>query len=401
MKHYDFIIIGAGNSGRTAVETLVSESPGPSILLLDSEAALPYKRTKISKNIHKGYGLDDFAIHQDEWYARNGIDLMTGVSVISIDPAAHSITLASGVITYAKLLLATGALSRNPFYNLPAESCASLWTVHDGLALRESLAGLNKVAIVGVGVLGIEASWQTSLMGLETILVGRAERPMSKYLDSVSSDILKTSAEDSDVRLLLEHDVTGINRSPRGNGVLLDTDKGQIEADFVLITAGSRPDISLAAGSGLQVRRGILVDPELRTSAPDIWAAGDCAEHPDGTVTGLWHSAEHQGKLAAMGMLGKAVRNLNPPYRLKCEVFGGFWFSAGPVNSIDATLDPAETWEFEGIIWRPRFRKGKLAALSAVAVSGMDKALTKTAQNLVLSGGSRDESLLALAAVQD
>lgn len=399
MKHYEFVIIGAGSSGRTAAETLVSEAPGRSILLLDSEEVLPYKRTKVSKSVYTGYGLDDFAIHEAAWYTENGVDLINGTSAVSIKPEAHTVSLDSGSFSYSRLLLATGASPRNPFGDLPPESRSSLWTVNDGLFIRRQLIGLKKVAIVGVGVLGIEASWQTSLMGLETILIGRDKRPMSKYLDPVTSDILKTSVEESGTGMLLDHDVVKLNRGARGKGVILETDKGLIDADFVLITGGSEPNVSLAAVAGITVRRGIIVDSELRTTAPDIWAAGDCAEHADGVVTGLWHSAEHQGRFAALGMLGMAVDNHNPSYRLKCEVFGGFWFSAGPVNSLDDSLDPAETWESEGIIWRPRFRRGTLTALCAAAVSGMGKARAKAAQNLVLTGAGRDESLLALDAI--
>lgn len=399
MKHYEFVIIGAGSSGRTAAETLVIEGPGRSILLIDSEDALPYKRTKVSKSVYTGYRLDDFAIHEMIWYNENGIDLIKGESAISISPAAHTLTMDSETLSYSNLLLATGAAPRNPFSNPPPGSSSSLWTAHDGLSIRDNLAGLRKVAIVGVGVLGVESSWQTSQMGLETILVGRAKRPMAKYLDSVTSDFLRTAIRGSGINLKLEQNVSEIKPGAGGKGVLLETENGQIDADYVLTTVGSEPNISIAAEAGIQVIRGIVVDSELRTSAENVWAAGDCAEHPDGVVTGLWHSAEHQGRLAALGMLGSPVDNLNPPYRLKCEVFGGFWFSAGPVNSLDNSLDPAETWESEGVIWRPRFQNGRLTALCGAAVSGLEKSKAKIAQNLVLNGAERNESLRALGAI--
>ncbi len=398
MKHYDFIIAGAGSSGRTAAETLAAESGGRSILLIDTENVLPYKRTKVSKSIYTGYEPEDFAVLEISWYPDNGVELIKGQTATTIDPENHTILLESETFSYSSLLLATGAKPRTPFEHLPPGRWSSLWTVQDGLKLNERLAGLKRVAVVGVGVLGVEASWQTSLMGLETILVGRSCRPMSKYLDSVSAESLEIAIRNSGVTLMLEHGVLDVGPDSDGSGVLIETDKGSLNADFAIIAAGAAPNTSLADSGGLQVKKGIVVDSGLKTSAEDIWAAGDCAEHPGAVITGLWHSAEHQGQIAARGMLGRPSVNDNPSFRLKCEVFGGFWFSAGPINEpvTDSGLGPAETWESNDVLWRPRFKKGKLAALAGAAPSGMEKSVAKTAQSLVLRGADRIESMTAL-----
>ena len=392
MKHCKFVIVGAGSAGRTAVETLAEEAQGGSILIIDAEDNLPYKRTNVSKNVKAGYKPDDFAVHEKEWYRDNGVELMKGQAVIRTDPGAHTLTLESGSLSYSSLLLATGARPRVPF-TMPPGNWTTLWTAGDGLALHEKLTGLNKIAVVGIGVLGVEAAWQISMAGLETILVGCDTRPMMKYLDQVTADPLETAVRKSGITLNLERAVLGITGHPEAEGIVLETDKGPLEADFTVLTVGAKPESSLARSSGIRVGTGILVDSGLKTSAPDVWAAGDCAEHPGGLVTGLWHSAEHQGHLAALGMLGRYTKNDNPPYRLKCEVFGGFWFSAGPVNAPVGTdgLGPAETRESKGIIWSLRFRNGKIAAIAAAAPSGMEKSDAKTVQKLLLAGAGRDE----------
>lgn len=393
MKHYDFVIVGGGSSGRTAAETLAEEVKGESILLINAETVLPYKRTKVSKNVKKGYCRDEFAIHVVDWYRDNRVDLINGQHAVELDYDAHTLRLDSESISYSALLLATGARPCLPFHNLPAGTWSTLWTVSDGLTLHRKLGDVKRVAIVGVGVLGVEAAWQSSQMGLETVLVGRNTYPMMKYLDSEIAGILEAALRKSGVSLMLESNVTEIIRHPGGGGVLLKTEKGPLEADYVILSVGSRPDISLASASGIRVGKGIRVDSSLKTSAPDVWAAGDCAEHPGGLVTGLWHSAEHQGYLAALGMLDRNINFENLPYRLKCEVFGGFWFSAGPVNSAAGLdgLDAAESWDSKDIFWKPRFKNGKLAALTGAAPEGMEKNIAREAQNLVLKGADRDE----------
>ncbi len=392
MKHCNFVIVGAGSAGRTAAETLAEKAPDESILIIDAEDNLPYKRTRVSKNVKAGYEPDDFAVHEMDWYQDNGVELMKGQAVIRMDPDAHTLTLESGSLSYSSLLLATGARPRIPF-TMPPGNWSTLWTVRDGLALHEKFTDLKKIAVVGIGVLGVEVAWQTSLAGLETVLVGRNTRPMMKYLDQVTADPLEKAIRESGITLYLERTVLDIAGHPEGEGIVLETDKGPLEADFAILTVGAKPELSLALSSGIRVGTGILVDSSLKTSAPDVWAAGDCAEHPGGLVTGLWHSAEHQGQLAALGMLGRYTKNDNPPYRLKCEVFGGFWFSAGPVNAPVGTecLGPAETRGSKSIIWSLRFRNGKIAAMAAAAPSGMEKSDAKTAQKLLLDGAGRDE----------
>lgn len=398
MTHYDFIIIGAGSAGRTAAETLIEESDGRSILLINGESVLPYKRTKVSKNVEKGYERDDFAVHPLIWYSENGVDILNSRSVSQLNPEAHTIALESNTISFSTLLLATGARPNLPFENLPSERWSTIWTAEDGLTLHNQLSGLKRVAVVGVGVLGVEAAWQTFSMGLDTVLVGRDNRPMMKYLDHETTDTLESAIRDSGVSLILEQDVKNIVENRKRDGIKIEIENKSLEVDYAILATGAFSEISLARTSGLQVGRGIKVDSSLKTSVPDIWAAGDCAEHPDGLVTGLWHSAENQGRLAALGMLGRNEVNNNPPYRLKCEVFGGFWFSAGPVNGIEGVdgLGPAESWVSRGILWRPRFRNNELASLAAAAPGGMDQNEAKSAQNLLLERADRERARAVL-----
>jgi NAD(P)H-nitrite reductase large subunit len=114
--------------------------------------------------------------------------------------------------------------------------------------------------------------------------------------------------------------------------------------DMVVFCIGVAPRIELAKGAGLSVNTGILVDEHLRTSEPTIYAAGDCAEHRDGSLTDLWHAAEYQGVVAAKNAMGHAMEFDNPPFRLKCEVFGAYFFSINkPRNPLDYGIEEHES----------------------------------------------------------
>lgn len=392
MERFDFIIIGAGSAGRTAAETLTEQAPGRSVLLINAESVLPYKRTQVSKNVAAGYGEDDFAVHNRDWYREAAVTLMSGEPVTGINGADRTVTVRGTPYVYGALLLATGSRPRIPFTDLPAGRWSTLWTSRDGLSLRGDVTGRRRAVVVGAGVLGVEAAWQMVEMGLETMMVGRSGRPMAKFLDEDTAAILRGRMESQGVQLYLNHTVTDVWGEENGDGVVVDADEGSLRADFAVLAMGCVPEVSLAMSSGIDVGRGILVDGSLQTSVPGIWAAGDCAEHAGGYVSGLWHSAEHQGRWAANSMLGDHAAYSPPPFRLKCEVFNGLWFSAGPVNAPagEAGLEAAESWESGDALWRPRFRDGKLAALSGASETPMEKAELKKIQGLLLEGADRD-----------
>lgn len=406
MKHRDFIVAGAGSAGRTAVETLREQAPDTSILLVDAEPVLPYKRTNVSKYVTDGFLQDQFAVHDESWYTSRGIDLVTGVVAEQINPDDNSILINGERITYRALLLALGARPRIPFASPPDIRWSFLWNEHEGRTLHRYLASRYstspdsacplRVIIVGMGVLGVEAAWQARQLGAQVSMLGMARSPMDQYLDPLTAEVLTETLQREGIQLFFERRVNGLSESVDESGntraVKVETDSGDLEADYAVIAAGSKPKASLAESAGLRVNRGIIVDSALRTSGPAIWAAGDCAEHPGGEVTGLWHAAENQGRLAALSMLGQTVKNDNPPYRLKCEVFGGYWFSAGFAGD----RGNAEVWNMGKNLWRPRFDSGRLTALTGALPGGLSKPDAKAAQALVFEGARRKKVEAAL-----
>lgn len=386
---YTYVIVGAGNAGRTAAETLVGRKIRESILLLDAEPWLPYKRTQVSKKASEEFPADAFSVNGESWYEEHGIRLISGCTVTSLDVRKRTLASSAGTFEWEKLLLAVGGVTSHPTLTFPGRSWTELRTKDDARRFRRSVGGHDRVAVVGSGVLGVEAAWQARRMDREVVLVGRSSRLMEHYLDPPCAAELEEAATAAGIELIRDCTVSGIRETD--SGIVLDTDRKPLEAGYAVVTIGSSPLLGLAEAAGIRTGRGIQVDEYLRTSVPGIWAAGDCAEHPDGTITGLWHSAEHQGQLAALSMTGRPEANDNPPYRLKCEVFGGLWFSAGPVNApVTDDCPEAEDWRDGPVLWRPRFRSGGIVSLAGSAPMGMEKARVKAVQALLMETADRD-----------
>ena len=379
MQQFDYIVAGAGSAGRKAVETLAEEESFASILLINQEQALPYKRTKISKYLASGFAFDDFALHNESWYSEKGIQLLSGATAGQLDSSRRHIVINGEKFAYGKLLLAMGAKPALPGFHMPATGWSQLWTEEDGRILQKAMMKHQRFIVIGMGVLGIETAWQLVSKGKDVVLIGKNQRPMLRYLDKSTAALLTESLQNAGVELHPGCCAQGISADALGK-MRVDTECGQLSGDFVVIATGTRPETRLAETAGIATGNGILVDSCLRTSHESVWAAGDCAEHPGGIITGLWHSAEDQGCLAALSMMGMPVHNDNPPFRLKCEVFGGFWFSAGPVNaSHDAEIRDDGT-----NLWRAAFINNRLESLSGCARSGLTKAQAKQAQALIL-----------------
>jgi NAD(P)H-nitrite reductase large subunit len=327
---WDVVVVGTGAAGIAAAEELGRAEPRPSVLLLSDEERLPYKRTKISKNIAQGFEREQFAQFPEEWYADQGFNLQLRARVSMLDPSARLIELQDGRRYYwGSLILAPGADPVAPL--LPAELRGDpmvflVRTAAHVEALRGALSSVRRVAVVGAGVLGVEVAEQIRRCGQEVLLIGRDVQLMPRQLNETAADRLRKILGAEGVDLRLDQPVTAFE-GRRDGGFVVGLADGGVKADLLVYCVGVRPRTVLAANAGLAVDHGILVDSSLRTSHRGIFAAGDAAQHPDGTVTQLWHAAQHQGELAARNAVGGEVRHQNPPFRLKCEVFGHYFFS--------------------------------------------------------------------------
>jgi len=285
--------------------------------IITREDRIPYKRTKIDKHLVKGFERDDFALHPEGWYENMGINLLLNTDVVSLDPDAKTLELAGGeTIGWGKLLLATGASPRSS--GVPG--AVTLRSAADAEEARLEMLELmdqgekGKVLVIGGGVQAVEMADQALQLGLTVSLAFREKLIMERRLPPALAQRITDTA--------------------RSQGIEIISEKESFEdlaskVDLILESVGVVSEITLAKRAGLKVGRGILVDPSLRTSHADIYAAGDCAELPGESIAELWHAADDQGSLAGYSMAGRAVSVSHQLYRLKCEVFDQYYFSMG------------------------------------------------------------------------
>jgi NAD(P)H-nitrite reductase large subunit len=309
---YDYVIVGAGIAGLSAASAIAAHDPGATIALVNGEDRAPYKRTKISKNIYDGFEYDAFLLNKPGWYEARRITVFTGNIVATIDLRRQQVTLSdSKALSWKKLILTAGAGPERIGDCGEEEDCFTVRHIRDVEALRKRALKADTSLVLGMGVLGVEVSEQLSKMGLAVTLAGNGSRLMERQLNEHASDHLQRCLIDSGIKLDYGRPA---GPSPQG-------------ADIVVQCIGSNPDVRLAKDSGILTKRGVVVNDYLETSVSNVYAAGDIAEHEDSAICHLWHEAEHQGTYAGINAAGKRTACPRVPFRLKCEVFGHYYFS--------------------------------------------------------------------------
>jgi 3-phenylpropionate/trans-cinnamate dioxygenase ferredoxin reductase component len=319
-----YLIVGASLAGAKAAETLRSEGFSGRVILLGAETERPYERPPLSK----GYllGKDDKSViyvHEEGWYTDHEVDLRLGVTVSSVDPAGRTVTTAGGgTVGYDRLLLATGASPRQ--LKVPGagrDGVLYLRTVADSERLATALRGGERVVIAGAGWIGLEVAAAAREAGCDVTVVepepGALYRALGPELGAVFTDLHREHG----VTFRFGESVSEL-RGPGEDGhvgEVITSSGAAVPADVVVVGIGAVPNTALAAGAGLEVGNGVVVDAALRTSDTSIYAAGDVANsyHP---LLGRrvrvehWANALNAGPAAAKSMLGQDVTYDPVPY---------------------------------------------------------------------------------------
>ena len=302
------VIVGGGAGGNTAAETLRREGyPGP-VTVLSADASPPCDRPNLSKDYLAGTAQPDWIpLRPPEFYADHGIDLKLNTRATAIDAAAHTVSLQGGnQLSYGALLLATGAAPIRldvPGSGLPHVHVLRSLADSDALIARAGTA--RRCVVVGASFIGLEVAASLRARSLEVHVVAPEARPMERIMGAAIGDMVRAIHEAHGVIFHLGATVTAISE----DAVTLSTGK-QLGSDLVVVGIGVRPEVTLAERAGLTIDRGVTVDEYLRTSAPDIYAAGDIARWPDRRSgqhirVEHWAVAEHQGQVAARNILGQ------------------------------------------------------------------------------------------------
>jgi 3-phenylpropionate/trans-cinnamate dioxygenase ferredoxin reductase component len=311
-----FVIVGASLAGAKAAEALRQEGFDGRVILVGEEAERPYERPPLSKDYLRGEaGRDKVYVHDEQFYERQAIELRTGTRAIAVEANSSAVVLGDGErLRYDALLLATGAARRRlPVPGADLEGVQYLRTVEDSDGLRAAISAAGRVIVIGAGWIGSEVAASARQMGAEVALVAVSQVPLERVMGPEVGGIYRDLHTEHGVELHFGVGVEALVGSTTVTGVRL-ADGSTVDGDLVIVGVGVAPRVELAESAGLAIDNGIVVDEQLRTSAPNIYAAGDVAHawHPrfrERLRVEHWANALNQGPAAARNMLGA-----NQPY---------------------------------------------------------------------------------------
>jgi apoptosis-inducing factor 3 len=359
------VIVGGGAAGFAAAEMLRRVGYENSLVMLSSDAALPYDRPNLSKDYLAGAIPFDYVPLRDQsFYEENGIEIQPGKTVVELDLRAHKVLLSGGErVGYDRLLLATGAEPvRLTIPGADQLHVHTLRSLADSNAIIAAAKTSKQAVVVGASFIGLEVAASLRARKLEVHVVAPDKRPMERILGPDMGDFIRALHEEHGVIFHLETKPKAID-----NVVYLENGE-MIEADLVVVGIGVRPRLELAKNAGLRVDRGIAVDKYLETSAQGIFAAGDIARWPDphsgeNIRVEHWVVAERQGQAAALNMLGERAPFDQVPF---------FWSQHYdvPINYVGH----AETWneiQIDGDVMKKdctlRFKhNGRVTAVASI-----------------------------------
>lgn len=276
------VIIGAGQGGLQLALSLRQEGYQDPITLLGDEGKAPYQRPPLSKAYLKAGNFDHLLLRKPDLIAAQSIDLKQDPA-ISLDRTAKTVTCASGhVLTYDRLVFATGVQTRKlDLGEAQLSNVHEIRTAADSDRLRAALGEAGHLMIVGAGFIGLEVAAVARDMGLRVTVIGGSDRVMARSVSAATSRHFEAWHRNAGVDLRLGARPVAILDDGAGRATGLRLSTGEIiEGDLILSAIGVRPAQDLAAQAGLAVGNGILVDELLQSSAPDIYALGDCAAFP-------------------------------------------------------------------------------------------------------------------------
>jgi NADPH-dependent 2,4-dienoyl-CoA reductase/sulfur reductase-like enzyme len=310
------VLIGAGAAGAAAAERLRALGYSGSITLIGEEAPGPVDRPNLSKDYLAGTAPEAWMpLRTRKFYEKIGVDLRIGDVASGIDPAGKTVTLATGeTLSYDALLLATGAQPVRLSLGAPSARLFTLRTLADSREIIAAAGTARRAVVIGSSFIGLETAASLRARGLEVDVVSLDRLPLERVLGEKLGRFVQQLHEEHGVRFYL----TTKPRASTPEGVVLE-DGRTLQADLIVLGVGVRPRTDLAEKAGLRVDNGIVVDTFLRTSAPDIWAAGDCARYPEprlGTLVRIehWVVAQRHGQAVARDMLGLGAPFVDVPF---------------------------------------------------------------------------------------
>jgi nitrite reductase (NADH) large subunit len=299
-----YVIVGGGVAGTTAAQNLRRLDPSGVVILLGDEPSPYYYRPKLWEYLAGTLEATALNYRPMEWYSSQKIDLRTDTTVSEIQPKAHTLMLAAGdALSYERLLLATGSRCYVP--GIPGVKLPGVFvlrTLQDANAIRSQASRSRRVVVVGGGLLGLETAHALCALNLDVTVVEIMPHLLPRQLDREGAQFLQTRLESMGLKFITGARTMAVTGETTATGIRLE-DGREVPGELILFSAGIVPRAELARDAGIEVKKGIVVDPSMRTSAEAIYAAGDAAEF-DGRIYGQVIPAIEQARVASQAMSG-------------------------------------------------------------------------------------------------
>ena len=324
-----YVIIGNGAAGLNAAKAIRERDKTGSVIMISNEPYSTYNRPMLTKSIMADLDENQIAVEETSWYEENNIIQLLGKEVTSIDADNKEIVMNDGMkLQYTKLIYAAGSECFIP--PIPGHDKPEVVAIRR-LADTKKIAGLlpevKHVAVIGGGVLGLEAAWEMRKARCEVTVLELAPILMGRQLDESAGEVLKKIGQDQGIQIHTGVQIASIEGEEHVTGVKL-ADGTVIPAELVIVSAGVRANVALAKAAGVEVDRAAVVNSKMETSVKDIYACGDCAQF-EGINYAIWPQAVEQGKVAGANAVGEALEYTTVPAALNFHGMNTALFAAG------------------------------------------------------------------------
>jgi NAD(P)H-nitrite reductase large subunit len=310
----DHVIIGNGPAGVIAAETLKRTDPGARVRLIGDEPEPPYSRMALPYLL--AGNIEESGTHlrhgKDHWASR-GIELEAG-RVVKLDPGQRRVYLDNGSdMSFDRLLIATGSTAtRPPIPGMDLDGVENCWTLADARRIAAAARPGSSVVLMGAGFIGCIVLEALVARDVDLTIIEMEERMVPRMMDGTGGDMIKRWCDARGVKVLTSTGVEGLTKA-NGRIELAFAGGGGVTADSVVCATGVKPNIGFFEGSGIDTDLGVLVDHQLQTSVPGIFAAGDVAQGPEfftgnREIHAIQPTASEHGRIAALNMAGSTTR---------------------------------------------------------------------------------------------
>lgn len=363
MAKRKLVLIGNGMAGIRCLEEILKEdSDRFEIIVFGTEPHPNYNRIMLSSVLQGDTTIDDIILNSYEWYEQHQINLYTGETVEKINTEDKLLyTDKDREVAYDDLILATGS---NPFMlPLPGadkEGVIAFRNIEDCEQMIDTSKKYERAVVIGGGLLGLEAARGLLNLGMEVDVVHIMDQLMERQLDATAGTMLQEELEKQGMNFLMGYQTEAILGAGRVKKVSFKNAK-PVKADLVVMAVGIKPNIALAKESGIETNRGVVVDDYMQTSASDVYALGECAEHRE-MVYGLVAPLYDQGKALAKTICEKDASDgyQGSVLSTKLKVSGVDVFSAGEFADSADTKAIRVQDEFEGVYKKVVVRDNKV-----------------------------------------